>query len=663
VLKGPNKVVITQSAARRYFGHEDPLGKTLLRGSERIATEVSGLVQDPPHNSHIDFDMVLSGESWQYMNDVIWVNSNLFTYFRVQPDADLEKVKGTLNNLMERNAAADLEKFLGMSFKQFQEQGSDLGLFIQPMLDIHLKSDISEEISPNGNIQYLYIFSAIALFIILIACINFMNLSTARSANRAKEVGVRKTIGAFRSRLVIQFLAESMIYSFLSTVLALALLSVSLVPFNMLSGKALDLSIFFNPVFIIAIVLFTILVGLIAGSYPALYLTAFKPVDILKGKLKAGFRNSSLRNALVVFQFVISISLIFGSIVVYQQLEYVQNKNLGFDKENVINLLHTMALKKDAQAFKNELASHPEFKGASFASRLPPNVNWNSAFRKGGTDQDFLFAVYEVDPDHLVTMGYTLSQGRFFSRDFPTDTAAAILNETAYEQMGFESLEEASVISYRGDKPTQLKVVGVLRDFNFESLKNSVKPMAILLSKEPNHEMAIRLAPGKTEDQIKLLQSIWKKYAPGAAFQYSFLDQNFDAQFRAEQRMSNIILIFTLLAIFIACLGLFGLATYTAEQRAKEISIRKVMGATVQQVVVLLSKDFTVLVLIAFAIAAPLGWFAAQNWLEGFAFRINLNGWVVLLSGFLALLIAMITISFQAVKAAKENPVNAMRGE
>src|SRR5690606_6053971 len=314
-------------------------------------------------------------------------------------------------------------------------------------------------------------------------------------------------------------------------------------------------------------------------------------------------------------------------------------------------------------AFKNELAAHPFIKGVSFANQLPPKLSWNSAFRKGGSEQDYLLYVYRVDHDHLNTMGYEMTAGRFFSREFKSDTAAIILNETAYNAMGFTNLEEAEVLTYQSDEPAPLKVIGVLKDFNFHSLKDNVKSMAIVLGTEPDYELAIRLAPGNPQEQIKLLESIWQKHAAGAPFEYSFLDQNFDAMFRAEQRMSQVILIFTILAIGIACLGLFGLAAYTAEQRAKEISIRKVMGASASQMMVLMSKDFTVLVGIAFVIAAPLAWFLAEQWLQGFANRIEIDFSIVIFSGAISLLLALLTISYQSIKAAHEHPVKAMRSE
>lgn len=661
-LKGTNKIVVTQSAARRYFGDEDPIGQILLRGSEKKATVVSGVVEDAPSNSHILYDMILSGETWDYMKDVQWTSNNLYTYFLAQENSDLEKIKSQLNTLVEKNMGAELEKYIGFSFKEFLAQGNDVGLNLQPILDIHLNSNLSEEITANGNVQYIYIFIAIALFITLIACINFMNLSTARSANRAKEVGIRKSIGAFRSRLVGQFLAESMIYSFISTALAVLLILILINPFNTLSGKTLTLSLFADPTLIISIILFALLTGLIAGSYPAFYLTAFKPTEVLKGKIRSGFKNSKLRNSLVVFQFVISIALILGSLVVYKQLKFMQEKNMGFDKENVVRLLHTWSLDKNGKAFKNELAQHPEFKNASYASHLPPNIMWSNAWRKGGTEQDYLLSQCRVDYDHFITMGYTLVDGRFFSRDFLSDSSAVILNETAMKLMNIEDFEHQTMLSYNYETPRPMNIIGVVKDFNFETLRNDVKPLVFTLGGEPNGEMAIRLAPGNKTEQLELLQTIWKKYS-GNAFQYSFLDQDFDSLFKGEQRMSQIILVFTILTILIACLGLFGLATYVGEQRAKEISIRKVMGASIPQVMGLLFKDFTLLVLIAFVIASPLGWYLMNEWLRGFAFHIGVDAGAVFFAGFAALLIAVLTISFQSIRAARENPVKALKNE
>jgi putative ABC transport system permease protein len=662
MLVGPDKIVVTESAARRYFGNENPIGKTLLSGSERKNSLVTGVIKDPPANSHVSFDLLLSGETWNYMRDQQWLSNNLYTYIKVHPGADTAAIQTKLTDMAIKRMGTQLEQYLNMTYQQLREKGGNVGLRIQPMLDIHLRSNLTEEIQPNGDIQYVYIFGAIAAFLMIIACINFMNLSTARSANRAKEVGVRKSIGAVRSRLMGQFLAESMVYSFLSTIVAVAIIGVVINPFNVLAGKQMSATLLLNPIVVAGVLLFAVVVGLLAGSYPAVYLTSFNPSEVLKGKIRAGFRNSGLRNGLVVFQFMISIVLILGSMVVYEQLTFMQQKNMGFDKENVVDLLHTWSLGKSAEAFKNELATHPEFAGSSFASDLPPRMNSSNAFRKGGTEQDFLLNVCWADFDHVNVMKYTMLDGRFFSREFPSDTNAIVLNETAYKLMGFDKLENQEIINFNDTKPQPMRLVGVMKDFNFETLRNGVKPMAFILSNGVNGEMAIRLTTGNQQASIALLESIWKKHS-SATFEYSFLDQGFDALFHAERRMSRIILIFTILTISIACLGLFGLATYTAEQRAKEISIRKVMGASIPQVIVLLSREFALLVIIAFAIAAPLGWYFTREWLNEFAYHVDVNPVAIALSGLAALLIALVTISSQAINAARENPVKAMRSE
>lgn len=669
-LQGTNKVVLTESAAKRYFGTENPLGKIILRGEGRYATEITGIAQDPPTNSHIQFDMVFSGETLDYMRNDHWSNTGLYTYAKTRSAADASSVKHKLDALTEKNMGPELEAILGLSQQEFKANGNSFGFFLQPLLDIHLKSNLGSELTPNGNIRYLFIFGAIAAFILLIAIINFMNLSTARSATRAKEVGVRKSIGALRSKLMIQFLSESMIYSFISTVIALAIIGLVFPAFNSLAGKNLKFSMIMQPTVLVSIVGFAFLTGLIAGSYPAFYLTAFNPIHVLKGKVALGLKNSSLRNSLVVFQFMISIALILGSMVVYTQLKYMQNKDMGFDKENIIVVSNLWSLGRNADAFKNELSRHREFISTSFTSALPPRITDSNLFRKGGSEQDLVLNIATVDYELLATMRYTMSAGRFFSAEFPSDSTAIVLNEAAYRQLGIEGLEGQVIINFNAPKPVPLELIGVVRDFNFENLRSTVKPMAMVLGlgsnawmvRESKNEIAVRIASGDPTATIEKLQNIWKKYS-SSAFEFSFLDQNIEAMFRSEQRMGRIVFIFAGLAIIIACLGLFGLANYLGEQRGKEISIRKVLGASVTQVIMLLLKDFTLLIGIAFLIVAPLGWYVMSAWLDGFAYRTSINGWLVLSAGMLAMLTALFTISYQSFKFAGENPVNNLKGE
>lgn len=670
-LVGPNKVVITESTAKKYFGYKgpgdlSPLGKQFSIGSQgETKAEVTGIAADNPHNSHLKFDFLLSITTWGQLDYGIWLNSAVVTYFKIHPQADIQTVNDKYQYFLETYCAREIQQFMNMDYKQFTETGGKLGFGTQALHDIHLYSQLPDEMEPNGNIRYLYLFGMIAAFIILLACINFMNLSTARAANRAKEVGVRKTIGGMRSRLIGQFLMESYMYTLVAVLLGLAFVSVFLNAFNLTTGKNIQFDSLLNPTFIIGIAVFTLVVGLVAGSYPAFYLTSFKPVEVLKGKVRAGMKSSGIRNSLVVFQFFISIGLIVATLMVYQQLKFVQQQNLGFNKENILNLYHTFTLKDNAKAFKNELLQHPEIVAATYANRLPPNVDWNSVFRTIEGNEEHMLAIYMVDHDAAKTMGYEMVSGRFFSRDFPADTNKFLLNEAAAKQLRWDNVEGQKLLSrFNTLEGKQIEAIGVVKNFNFQSLKDNIKPMIFMLGGEPNGEMGIRLAGNNVMESVKLVETIWKKYAPEAPFEYSFVDDNFNAKFQAEQRMGEVFLIFTGLAIVIACLGLFGLATYSAEQRAKEISIRKVMGANISQLIFLLTFDFAKLVLIAFVLAIPITWYGIEKfWLQDFAYRIDFNVGVALLAGAVAMLVAILTILSQAVQAAFSNPVKALRNE
>jgi putative ABC transport system permease protein len=666
-LVGPNKIIITEALASKYFGKENPLEKTILRGPERIETQITGVIYDFPQNSHLAFDAILSGDSWDYFQNEQWTSNNIYTYFKTFPNASITNVQSALDRFVIQYFGEEVERYLGISMQAFLDQGNNAGYKIMPIKDIHLHSDLQEEIKPTGNIQYLYIFGVVAIFIIVLACINFMNLSTAKSANRAKEVGVRKTIGAKTSKLILQFLSESVLYSAISTLLACILVIISLRYFNSLTSKSLDLSVFVDLRVIAALVIFALLIGIVAGSYPAFYLTSFSPVNVLKGKVVSGLKNSGLRNGLVVFQFFVSITLIIGTMVVYQQLNFLQEKNLGFDKENVLTLNHTYSLGPNAQSFKDELLAQSAIQSASFANMLPPHVSFNSVFRRTDNGQDFLCNIYLVDHDHVATMGYKLIDGRFFSQDFISDSTAVIVNETAFKLMGWTDLDGSQKISGfwgNNSEPVEKRVIGVFKDFNFESLRNSVNPLVVSLGPIPNNMMAIKLNPGNVRESIALIEGIWKKHADGTVFEYSFIDSNFDALFRSEQKMGNIMLTFTVLAIIIACLGLFGLASFTTEQRSKEISIRKTLGASLFNLVGLLSKDFTLLVLISFLVAAPVAYIVMNKfWLVDFPYRIDISLMLIILAGFLSICISWLTVSYQSFKAASSNPIKFLKNE
>lgn len=668
VLKGEAKLVITESAAKRYFnykgrGDRSPIGKKIIL-AQGYTAEVSGIAEDPPHQAHFHFSLILSLDSWVEIKDDNWVTARVITYVKTKPNT-VSALDESLSSITSRYVGPQLKAQRNLDINEFRVQGNDLHFGVQRLLDIHLNSDLTDEIEANGNINYIYLFMSIAAFIILLACINFMNLSTARSASRAKEVGVRKAIGAPTSRLVWQFLLESYFYIIVAVIIALFLIMVMIVPFNILTEKNLDSSAFFSPVFLGGILFFVITVGLLAGSYPAFYLTQFTPIEVLKGRIRNRLRSYSIRNILVVFQFFISAGLIIATLTVYLQLRYIQDLEMGFDKNNVINLIHTAHLRAEGKQFKAALLKDNAIISASYSNRLPPNIDWQYIFRQSNSTKPFLLNVYEVDHDHLQTMRYTMVKGRFFSRDYPTDSLSVIFNETAAKRMGITQVHEQEVFTEFGPPPgTNRRVIGIIHDFNFQSLKDSIQPAALVLGNEPNWEMAIRLRQGKEEQAIERIRALWKRYAPDAPFEYTFLDDNFAEKLGTERRIGILFLIFTILAIFIACLGLFGLATFTAEQRTKEIGIRKVLGATVEDIVFMLNMDFLKLVLVANLIAWPVTGWLMSRWLnDQFAYHIGLAWWIFVLSGVVTALIAFMSVSTRAVRAAQGDPVNSLRDE
>ncbi len=667
VLLGEGKLVITESAAQRYFGYTSkgdtsPIGKTLMLAQGYPVT-VTGIAEDPPLNSHFLFTMIFSMDSWDEAQADNWITGRVVTYFKVKPDIAISDITKSFDIIIEKNVIHELHQVDSIGMDEFKSRGNDLCFFAQPLTEIHLKSQLSDEIEPNGDIQYIYIFGSVALLITLLACINFMNLSTARSASRAKEVGVRKTIGAQYGKLILQFLLESYVYVIIAMFFSLFLIMIFLPFLNLLSEKKIAYTILFQPSFIIGEILFMLFVGMLAGSYPAFYLTHFNPIEVLKGRLRAKLRSYGIRNTLVVFQFVISTVLIVATLIVYLQLRYIQKANIGFDKANVINLLHTKNLGENGKAFKSALLQYPDISAASYANRLPPNVEWQSVFEEVDSQKEYLLAIYEMDADHLEAMRYPLVEGRFFSNVTPSDTNTVILNQTAARLIGLKDYKGKKLVTNYDHDGRQREVIGIIQDFNFQSFREPVQPLAVVLGPEPNWEMAIRLTRGNTNEKIALIESFWKKYAPGAPFQYTFLDKNFEAKHNTEKKLALLSAVFSALVISIACLGLFGLATFTAEQRTKEIGIRKVMGASVQNIVIMINKDFLKPVLLANLIAWPIAGWIMYTWIDQFAFHISFPWWVFFVAGLITLVIALVSISFQTIIAAEGNPVKSLRNE
>lgn len=661
VLREVNTVVITEALARKYFGDEDPMGKILVIGNDKWPCKVTGVTRGAPSNSHIQFNAILSFPTIEKNYFPSWSGNSIYTYIRKNPQTTAASIDAGLAELVKKHVGKELEEWLGLSFEEFIRQGGIYSYVVYPIADSHLYSDFRNDMEPSGNIQHVFIFSAIGLFVLLIACINFMNLSTARSAGRAREVGLRKTFGSEKWQMVMRFLAESVVYSLGGAVLALVIAYLVLPWFNELAGKSLTFRDLVNPTFLGTSLLLALLVGILAGSYPAFYLTSFNAVDVLKGRLQAGVKSKGIRSALVVVQFALSAFLIVATLVVYRQLEFMRNKDLGLDTHHVIQIQNTRRLANNQKAFRQEVLAISGVDQASFCSNVFPGINNTTVFRVRGVNHDYLARRYNADYNHTALLKLKMKEGRFFSPDVATDSSAVVLNEAAVKEFGLESPLEAHIIDFSGDAPDTLRVIGVVQDFNFESLKLNVRPLVIRLA-DVSQNLLVRYS-GNPQPVLAGLEQTWRKLADGEPFSYTFLDQDFDGLFRAELRMRNIFFILAGITLFIACMGLFALAAFTTEQRTREIGIRKVLGASVYRVALLLTREFTVLVVLALVPALIMGWYFSTQWLQEFTYRVSIGIGVYVLAAVLSVSIAWLTVGYQAFKAAKVNPAQSLRYE
>ena len=667
-LKEPHSLVITESAALKYFNSLDILGKTVLvDGTTNY--KITGVIKDIPRQSHFNFDLFIPISELDSRLNPSWLNNNFQTYLLLKPGTDIRKFEKQLNKAFEQYLSPQFKTDLNTSADDFKKAGNYIKCSLMPLLDIHLYSHLADELGINGSIQDVYIFSAIAIFILLIACINFMNLSTAYSANRAKEVGVRKVLGGLKNNLITQFLTESFVACFLSFVIAIVIVSLLLPLFNHLANKQINVFILLSPSIVLGILLLLILVSLISGSYPAFFLSSFQPIKVLKGSLSTGFKGSALRNTLVVLQFTISIILMIGTLVIYNQLQYIRNKDLGFNKEQVLLLQNTYALNNNTKAFTDELLRMTGVKNVTSSGFLPVTGARNSNGFVTSSPYDgknfTLMQTWAVDERYLPTFQIQLKTGRNFSPQYPTDSFAIIINETAAKLFGGvdpvnKKLYE--IVDLSTGKLTAYNIIGVIKDFNFNSLRDQVVPLVLNLQQN-NSGMAVRINSRDIPGLLNEIKGRWKSMVTSQPFSYSFLDEEFNKQYSADQRTGKIFLVFSILAILIACLGLFGLVTFAAEQRVKEIGIRKVLGARITNIFELLSKDFIKLIVLSICIASPVAWWAMSKWLQDFAYRISIRWWIFASVGAVCLLIALVTISFQAIKAAVANPVTSLRSE
>lgn len=671
-LAEPNTVVISESAAKRHFGTQNPLGQTLLFDNKQTF-KVSGVMRDMPTNSHFRSDFFVSMLSDNYPWGQ-WLSNNHHTYILLKPGTDPAAFTKNFETIVDKYVGPQALQMIGSTIDEFRKAGNRIGYWLMPLTDIHLHSRQQVELAPNGDIQYVYIFSAVALFVLIIACINFMNLATAHSANRAKEVGVRKVMGSERNQLIGQFMMESVLTTALAMLLALGLVAVALPSFSAIAAKTLNVRQLVPSYYLPLFIALPIIVGVLAGSYPALFLSSFQPITVLKGgtvsrRINVNFRSVGLRSGLVVFQFMMSMVLIVGTLVIYRQITFIQTKNVGFNRDQLLMVNDVDAIGKQAETFRQEVVGLPGVVSGSVSGYLPipSNRSDNAFFPAGQLDltKGINMQQWGVDYDYLKTLNMQLVQGRDFSKRFGADSTGIILNEAAARVFGFKNPIGQHI--WRYDDP-QLKVrktytiIGVVKNFHFESLRQNISALSLVL--EPNSGSAsFRVATTDLTALMKQIKAKWHQFAPGQPFSYQFMNESFDNMYRAEQRVGTIALIFAVLAVLIACLGLFGLTAFMAEQRTKEIGIRKVLGASIPSLIRLLSKDFLKLVIVAILIASPIAWYAMTQWLRDFAYRIDIEWWVFALAGGLAIAIALLTVSFQSVKAALMNPVKSLRSE
>ncbi|MEJ7586266.1 MAG: ABC transporter permease [Ferruginibacter sp.] len=667
-LLKPNTIVITRALAKKYFGSEDPMGKVIsFKDGRNAPFTVTGLIDKVPVNSHFHFELFASMASFPDSRSPSWMISEFYTYLVLPPGYDYKKLEAKLPQVVEKYMSPQLLKAMGMTIAQYREKGNHLGLFLQPLTDIHLRSDFAYDLSPAGDIRYVYIFGATALFMLLIACINFMNLSTAGASKRAREVGIRKVLGSVKLELVRQFLLESILLTTMAMVLAIVFVYIALPAFNGLAGQNLSLHLADQPLLVPGLLLFVLFTGMLAGSYPAFYLSSFKPVAVLKGKFASGKNSIGLRSGLVVFQFFISITLIVSTTVVYKQLSYIQNKKLGYEKEQVLVLPETWLLGNKHELFRQQLLQDPRVVNISISSYLPAGPSYNNNFflyPEANSSQLIKMLRYDVDYNYIPTLGIEMLAGRNFSKEITTDSAGLIMNETAAKIFGWEKNAPGHTVSNTDNdgKKQTYRIIGVVKDFHFKSLHEKISPMVMTMG----DNSGTIIVKTNTKDIAGLLASTkkqWDNYTIEEPFSYSFLDDRFNATYQSEQKIGSLLGIFAALTIFVACLGLFGLARFTAEQRTKEIGIRKVMGASVTGIAARLSRDFLKLVSVAFVIASPIAWFMMNKWLQDFAYRVTINAWVFVIAALLAVFITIITVSFQAIKAAVANPVKSLRTE
>ena len=660
----PNSIIISKALENKYFGKDEAVGKTLIIGTSGTAYKVTGVFDKVPDNSHFHFDAFLSFTTLRIKNET-WSNLGFFTYLLLNKNVDPKNLEKKFPQLVKTYIVPEIRHDMGVSLAEAQKSVNTFVFSLQPLTDIHLYSNTGNELEANGDIKYVYIFSAMAIFILLLACVNFTNLSTAMATKRLREVGIRKVMGSIKNQLIFQFLTESILLTFFAMLCALILMFALMPYFNQLTSKNISYSFFIGPQWILTMFLLSMLVGTLAGIYPAFYLSAFNPIQILKGSATAqGSDKNILRSGLIVFQFFISTALIIATIIVYQQLHFMQNKKLGYNKEQVLFIPDAGLLGKDQDAFKQQVLLDNRVVSASISWSVPAGIfDGTEIFPKNNSFNGTTIHanIYHVDYDYLFTLGIQILYGRNFSKKFPSDSAGVVINEAAVRKLGWEGTDPIGKYIVRSGQH-QFKIVGVVEDFHYASVKQDIAPLMMILGNNYGG-LILKIKTKDINGFLTDLKKQWDAFRPRGPLSYNFLDNNFAALYANEQRTQQIFSLFTLIAIIIASLGLFGLSAFVIEQRTKEIGIRKVLGASVTEITLMLSKEFTKWVLIGNIIAWPVAYFFLNKWLEDFAYRTDIGVWAFIISGIIAFVIALLTISFQSVKAATANPIKSLKYE
>jgi putative ABC transport system permease protein len=667
LLNAPHKAVLSESTAKKIFGNENPIDKLIRVGSDSSRYVITGVMADVPQNSHFEANILTSFITNSRSKETQWMSNSFSTYLLLKPNSSYRTVDAKFPELMQKYVGPEIQQYMGFTLDDFIKQGNKYRFYLQSLNDIHLDTSVQQDFKASTDPKYLKIFGSIAILIVLIAAINFMNLSTAQASRRAKEVGIKKVAGSTRGMLVAQFLSESFILSFVSLILALIFIKATLPYFNNLLGANLSLSLFANWYTMPLLILFTVFVGFLSGSYPAFFLSSFNPYEVLKGSVKNSMKNGRLRRVLVVFQFVVSIMLIVGTLIMYHQIKYMLGKDLGFNKEQLIVINRAEALGKKMKSFKETVKKIPGVANIASSTAIPGRTNNNNGYMlEGRKDETFLMATSWVDYDFLDTYGMTLSSGRSFKESFTSDKDACVINESAQKDFRVTDIDKARFMEPRDSgKVHYLPVIGVVKNFNYESLRNPIKPYML---KFQNDNMlwgyiTVRLAVMNHQKTITAIENVWKEFVSNNPLQYYFLDADFELMYKQEKQNAQMAVIFSILAIFIAGLGLFGLTSFTVEQRTKEIGVRKAMGSSVSGIYFVISKEIIILVSISALIAWPIIYYIAGKWLENFYYRINLGLFSFIAGLGIALSIAILTISYRILRAARVNPAQSLKYE